>query len=142
MVKFEDTRFRDLLFHQWFLGLDHLDDYFVLDLLRPFLCSSLPFLLVLPYDPLILGITSYDPILTDCHFRFPTSLLLLALIGVILVFQFLSMLEDSTRRVTGTRLDAFLSTLNHFRWSPDGRTQFRGVVRVDTRQSVQVRLCS
>jgi hypothetical protein len=62
----DDSRFRDLLFHQWFLGLSRLDNHFVLRLLRPILCSSLSFLLVLPYDPLVLGITSQDPILTNC----------------------------------------------------------------------------
>jgi hypothetical protein len=66
MVNFEDSRFRDLLFHYWLLGLGRLDNHFVFDLLRPFLCSSLSFLLVLPYNPLVLGITSYDPILADC----------------------------------------------------------------------------
>jgi len=58
MANFDDTRFRDLLFHQWFLGLCRLDNHFVFDLLRPFICSSLPLLLVLPYSPLVLGITS------------------------------------------------------------------------------------
>jgi hypothetical protein len=89
VVNFEDTRFRDLLFHQWFLVLGRLDDNFVLDLLRPFICSSFPFLLVLPHNPLVLGITSQDPILANCWLRFSTRLLLLAFIGVILVFQLL-----------------------------------------------------
>jgi len=62
----ENSRFRDLLFHNWCLGLGRLDDHFVLDLLGPILCSSPSFLLVLPYNPLVLGITSQDPILADC----------------------------------------------------------------------------
>jgi hypothetical protein len=94
----DDSRFGDLLFHSWLLGFGRLDDYLVLDLLRPFLCSSFPFLLVLPHNPLVLGITSYDPILTDCRFRFSTRLLLLPLVGVIIVFQFLSISDDSTRK--------------------------------------------
>lgn len=63
--------------------------------LRTVLCSSLSFLLVFSQNSLVLGITSYDSVLTDCRFRFPTRLLLLALVGVIFVFQFLSRLAES-----------------------------------------------
>jgi hypothetical protein len=66
MAIIDNSRFRDLLFYNWLLGLCRLDDNFVLDLLRPFLCGSLSFLLILPYNPLVLGITSQDPILADC----------------------------------------------------------------------------
>jgi len=85
----DDSRFRDLLFHNWLLSLGRLDDHFVLDPLGPILCNSLSFLLGLPHDPLVLGITSQDPILTDCGLCLSTRLLLLAFVGMILVFQFL-----------------------------------------------------
>jgi len=58
MADNNNSRFRDLPLHRWCLGLGRLDDHFVLDLLGPILCSSLSFLLVLPHNPLILGITS------------------------------------------------------------------------------------
>jgi hypothetical protein len=57
MVDREHLRFRQLLLHRCLL-VGGLDDYFFLDLLRPYLCSNLSFLLVLPHNPLVLGITS------------------------------------------------------------------------------------
>jgi hypothetical protein len=80
-------------------------------------------------DLLVLGITVNEPVLPDLFLAIRT------LLGLILRLEFLSISSDLC---TLTHLDCVLTAGDHFVWSPDGRSELAGMVRVDASEGVQV----